>query len=442
MYDRRWTIHYHIALMDLRFRSTAGLIAAAFSVAMFSADVSQADPTSGNQPVTASSLSTTTPSQPPDFSNTLTGDWLGARTKLADAGATVGATLILEGFDNFQGGLDTAHAVGATTFDLNLTLDLEKMLGIHGAQFYFDLEDHAFRNPSTSLVGDLQVFDATTAPPYLQVFAIWYQQTFLDDKLRLKIGKVDANTEFSVIDNGLTFLNSSAEISPTVPVMPTTPDPMPSINLFFSPADWWFAGVGAYYANQSDRFGDIVGDSASAQRSRYGAFLIGETGLRWNNAPFFHLAGNLKVGGWGHTGTFERFDGSEQAGTGGGYAIFDQTLYQPPGESQNGRGLRMFLEYGGTQSDIFPIDEHAGAGCTYTGPIASRAQDVLGITAQYAQISHAANLIYPYELEIEGFYQFALTPWMQVQPDMQYIIHPGGRYSDALVATLRCTIQF
>jgi carbohydrate-selective porin OprB len=75
--------------------------------------------------------STTQPDVAPTasgFDNNMTGDWWGLRHRLQDAGITVGATLLLEGFRNFQGGIDTAHAVGATTFDLNLALDTDKLL--------------------------------------------------------------------------------------------------------------------------------------------------------------------------------------------------------------------------------------------------------------------------------------------------------------------------
>jgi carbohydrate-selective porin OprB len=61
------------------------------------------------------------------FENNLTGDWWGRRQQLQDAGISIGSTLTLEGFANFRGGVDTAHRVGATTFDLNLTLDTEKL---------------------------------------------------------------------------------------------------------------------------------------------------------------------------------------------------------------------------------------------------------------------------------------------------------------------------
>jgi porin len=379
---------------------------------------------------------------PSPFDGDLTGDWGGARQRLQDAGITIGSTLLMEGFSNFQGGIDTAHVVGATTFDLNVALDTQKLLHWAGGEFYVDLEDHAFRNPSTALVGDLQVFDKQNSPPYLQIFEVWYQQQLFDGKLRIKIGKVDANSEFSVIDNGLPFIGSSTQVSPTIFPFPTTPDPMPSADVFFTPADWYYASFGASYANRSDRFGDIVDDPGRIQPTEYGTFLIGETGLKWHTTPLLAYAGNLKIGEWGHTGTFTRFDGIQQQGTYGTYAILDQTLWQPKGESETGRGLRTFLEFGNTQNDINAIDRRIGGGITWTGPIDARPGDIIGLAPEYAHISPDAGLPHPYELAVEGFYQWQLTPWAFVQPDLQYIVHPGGRYDNALVATVRVQISF
>ena len=389
--------------------------------------------------------STTQPNVTPTasgFDNNMTGDWWGLRQRLQDAGITVGATLMLEGFRNFRGGIDATQAVGATTFDLNLALDTERLLHWHGGEFYVDLENHAFRNPSTALVGDLQIFDKQNSPPYLQILEIWYQQKLFDDKIRVKIGKVDANTEFSVIDNGLPFFNSSTQVSPTIFVFPTTPDPMPSVNVFFTPNESYYASFGAYYANRSDRFGDLMDDPADIQSTAFGTFLIGETGLKWHAAPILEQAGNLKLGAWGHTGTFTRFDGTQQDGTYGYYAILDQTIWQPKGEPDNGRGVRTFLEYGRTQSDINPIDRHIGGGITWTGAIDARPNDILGFSPQYAHITSQAGLPHPFELALETLYQWQLSSRAFVQPDLQYIVHPGGKYSNALVATLRLQISF
>jgi porin len=376
------------------------------------------------------------------FEDKATGSWWGVRQRLKQAGLSIDASIVLEGFNNFRGGLRTSPVVGASTFDLSLTIETEKLLNVPGGKFYVDLEDHAGRNPTTVLVGDLQIFDKLNAKPYLQIFELWYQQKLFDDILRLKVGKVDANTEFSVIDYGLPFLNSSTQTSPTVFLLPTTPDPMPSVNVFFTPAAFYYASFGAYYANRATAFGNLVGSPQNAQLSEFGSFLIGETGLKWHHLPFFGYAGNMKLGAWGHTGTFPRLDGSVQQGTYGYYAIFDQTLWQPAGEPESGRGLRFFWEYGRTQRSISPIDQHFGGGFTWKGLLAARPKDLVGFSPQYGHITPEAGLPESYELVLEAFYRWQIIGWAWIMPDLQYIINPGGQYSNALVATIRLKLNF
>jgi porin len=377
-----------------------------------------------------------------EFEDRATGDWWGERRRLDQAGVTIDATLVLEGFKNFVGGLSTSRIVSASTFDLSLAIDTERMFDWQGGRFYVVLENHAGQNPSTTLVGDLQIFDKLNSSRYLQIFELWYQQKLFRGVLRLKVGKVDANSEFSVIENGLEFINSSTQVSPTVFLFPTTPDPMPSVNAFFTPDESYYAGLGAYYSNRSEGLGNFVGSPQDAQLSDYGAFLIGETGLRWRRPPVLGRGGNLKVGAWGHTGTFTRFGGSEQKGTYGYYLILNQTLWQPADEPEGGRGLGTFLEYGRTQNTINPIDWHIGGGVAWRGPFPARPQDVAGLSPQYAHISPEAGLPHSYELAIETFYKFQVTPWAAFMPDLQYIVNPGGQYFNALVGTLRLTVNF
>jgi porin len=378
----------------------------------------------------------------PSFDDKATGGWWGERRRLDQAGIEIGASLVLEGFKNFRGGLHTDSITGSSIFDLYLSIDTEKLMGWKGGKFYADLEDHAGPNPSTNQVGDLQMFDKLNAEPSLQIFELWYEQKLFNDRLRIKIGKVDANTELSVIENGLQFLNASTQASPTIFLFPTTPDPMPSINLFLTPATFYYASFGAYYSNRSVAFGNFVGSPRDIQLSNNGAFLIGETGLRWQSAPVLAKDGNLKLGAWGHTGTFTRFDGSRKQGASGYYVILDQTLWQPAGEPEDGRGLRTFLEYGHTQSTVNAIDWNIAGGLAWQGPFPTRSKDVLGIGPDYAHISPRAGLPKSYELAIETFYNARITGWLAIQPDLQYIVNPGGQYADALVGTLHLKVDF
>ena len=376
------------------------------------------------------------------FEEKVAGDWRSLHKRLDQTGFTLDAGLVLEGFRNSIGGLHSSTLVGASTFDLNLAFDPENLFTWKGSRFYIDLEGHAGRNPSEVLVGDLQVFDNLNSAPFLQVYELWYQQKLFEDRLRLKIGKVDANSEFSVIDNGLLFLNSSTQVSPTISGFPTFPAPMPSINLFIKPDESHYVNLGAYYANRSITFGVIKRSPEDAQPTLNGGFFIGETGLRWRKGGAFTGSGNMKLGVWTHTGTFTRLNGEQQKGVHGWYAVIDQTLWQPADEPEDGRGLRAFLEYGNTQSCVNAIDWHTGGGIAWQGLFSARPGDTAGFSPQYVHISSQAGLPDSYELAIETFYRLRVTDRVEIQPDLQYIVNPGGQFPNTLVGTVRMKADF
>ena len=207
-----------------------------------------------------------------DFWNrdTLTGDWGGLRKELEDKGISFGTMWTIQGFRNFEGGLHVGDTA-ASTLDVNLSLDAEKLFGLAGGKFYADFQNHAGPDPSSYLVGDLEKFTKLNYSPFTQIAEIWWEQKLFGDKLRLKIGKVDANSEFSVIDNGLPFLSSSTQVTPTLLPFPTFPDPLPSVNVFYTPTELFYASFGAYYANRHDRFLDFNGNPGPVSNPRRAA---------------------------------------------------------------------------------------------------------------------------------------------------------------------------
>jgi porin len=101
----------------------------------------------------------------------------------------------------------------------------------------------------------------------------------------------------------------------------------------------------------------------------------------------------------------------------------------------------------------------------WKGPFAGRSHDQAGIALTYAGIGAAArhfsqDLVYysslgsPYaqgEPIIEATYRARLTPWLKVQPDLQYVINPGAGIptpqnpaplKNALVVGVRLTVNF
>ena len=390
----------------------------------------------------------------------LTGEWGGLRKKLEDSGVKIEGVWIGQGFRNFLGGITTGNTA-ASTFDLSILLDGEKLVGWKGAKFFMDFQDHAGPDPSLNLVGDVEKFTKLNWTPFTQMAEFWYEQMLFDDKLRVKIGKVDANTEFSVIDFGLPFLSSSTQVTGTFLVFPTFPDPLPSVNLFFTPNDSFYASFGAYYANRNDRFLDFSGTPYSAQPTAGGTLFIGETGMKWKQVAGLEGEGNLRLGFWGHNGVFPKVDEGEKRGTHGFYAIVDQTLWKPeptgakgPSGAKDGkdskeskekedpRGIRMFLEYAQTPGDVSIIDRHIGGGVSWTGPLPGREWDILGVSYQYIHLSNAADLPKSYESTLESFYRVQVTPAISVMPDLQFIANPGGQYPNALVGILQFEVHF
>lgn len=371
-------------------------------------------------------------------SPTATGAWGGVRTNLADQGIALGGSWIMEGFDDLAGGAERG-SLGAATLDANVTFDLQKLARLDGAEIYLDLEDHAGRDPD-DLVGDLSGTDKHNWTPYLQIFEAWYQQKLFDGTLRIKLGKIDANTEFSVIDNGLDFLAPPTQVTPTLLGFTTTPDPMPTIDVFWTPTPLVYAALSLADANRADRLLDFSGHPSFNEPTQDGKLLIAESGLTWKHLAAWPADGNLRLGLWDHTGRFARLAGGTQRDTTGVYAILDQTLWRPGADPAEPRGLRAFGEYAHTDGSVSPLTTQFGAGLDFTGPLAARAQDAIGVTVQNERLSSDGGFTYHDETLMEAFYKAQITAWAFVQPDMQYIVHPGGRYGNAVLGILSMQI--
>jgi len=129
-------------------------------------------------------------------------------------------------------------------------------------------------------------------------------------------------------------------------------------------------------------------------------------------------------------------------GANGVYVVINQTLWKPISEKETNRGLRTFLEYARSNKGVAPVYQHFGGGLLWTGIGSGRKDDEIGICTQYGRISPQPGLLWKYEQTFESFYKFFVAPWLNLQSDVQYIVHPGGSYANALVGTLELNLQF
>src|SRR5581483_4646474 len=130
--------------------------------------------------------------------------------------------------------------------DARLTLRTDQLLGWNGGTASVRLH-HYFGDDGSERLGDAQGFSNIDDVPRNILYELWFQQTLLEGKVRMKFGKVDANTEFARVESAGNFLNSSMGYSPTILSLPTYPEPQPSANLFLRPGPYSF-GLGLYRA--------------------------------------------------------------------------------------------------------------------------------------------------------------------------------------------------
>lgn len=374
----------------------------------------------------------------------LSDDWMGLRPKLEEHGIVFDGSVTADISSNFHGGANTNGGSFRHLLNLNFTVNTEQLAGWKNGTFFLNFQNHNGEDGSGD-TGDIQAYSNIDSDGRTEIAELWYEHVFMDGKLRIKIGKVEVNSEFAFVDNGGEFINSSMGFSPTIFVFPTYPDPATSVNVFVYPTENIYAGVGVY--DGATQEGKLTG--SRGPKTFFGKpsdlFVIGEFGITWECGEN-KLPGRLGVGGWGHTGTFTRFDSTTDNGTSGFYLVLDQALCRENPEAEDdGQGVGAFFQFGQADQDVSEIETHVGAGLSWVGPIPGRDEDVAGVGATYVQFSDDTNAGFTddHEIAYEAFYKIQVWEWVTVKPDIQYIRHPGGgSLKDATVGTLRVEVAF
>jgi porin len=377
----------------------------------------------------------------------ITGNWAGARDKLCDCHIFFGGFVFLDDAKVLRGGLDTEAWPVSYLLDLHLTADMEGMLGWTGGTAFIDFQSHDQFSNGDAIAGDIQTYDNITAPRFVQVAQLWYKQSF-NDTLRLKIGKVDVNSDsakpgadandaFSLVEHSSEFLHSAATFSPTIFALPTYPLGSPGVQLYAGTDA--YIGAGAFYINQHQTFLKIAGAPENTQASAGGMFFIGEGGLRWKAGD---LPGHAGGGAWFHNGRFPRTDGDGTTHAGGGYAFIDQTFFHDEADKGPTRDLGAFLIAGLADRAAAPMDQSLTLGIVASGFVPGRPDDAVGALCSWVHIPAQPGLLHPFEMTTELFYKIQITPWASLKPDFQYIVSPGGMQRDAAIVALRAEVDF
>lgn len=365
----------------------------------------------------------------------------GWRESLEEAGILIDGRFVLDSSWVTSGGADRGNATRYYVH-AGFRFDLERLVDWPGGTLFASFESKNGRDGS-ELAGDLQAFSNIDGPDFTQISEVWWEQYVLDEAVRFKIGKVDANSEFATVDYGGDFLNSSMGYSPTIFTLPSYPDPATSVNVFVHPAPNAYLGVGYYdgAGQEGVRTGGRGPSTFFGEPSD--GFWIAEAGVRWNEGDT--NPGRVAAGFWAHTGTFDRFDGGTESGTEGWYLTLDQFVWREhPEEADDEQGIAAFAQWGLADGDVSEIDTHLGGGVVWRGAIVTRDDDTLGLGGSWAGLTSepGAGFTEDGELAFELFYRALVLPSVAVQPVVHYIVDPGGdRTQDhAFIASIRLDI--
>ncbi len=388
------------------------------------------------------------------------------------AGFTLETSYTFEAMRVQEGGVRRANNF-LGSLDLQCRVDLERLFGLPNTRsFLYAVGTHGDK-PSES-TGDFQGVSNIEAPEAFRLLEGWIERVWKSGRASALIGLYDVNSEFDFIPAARLFLHSSHGIGGELGTSGRSgPSTFPVTSL-----------VGRLELRSRDQKSylravvadGVPGDPRSPRRTSIrfddgdGVLVLSELG-RWSSSlrdlqgsalavghhgPGFRERhfGKVALGVWTYTGDFDDFsrvdvngDPEQRSGGIGIYALVEQRLFYEPQDPN--QGLSAFVRVGSADSQVQSIDRYVGAGFVYEG-LFQGSEDELGLAVAAARFGsefrEAASTTAEWEdweVAIELTWRARLTSQLWIQPDLQYIVHPGGdpEVENALVLGLRATIS-
>ncbi|HLB33675.1 MAG: hypothetical protein A3F67_09905 [Verrucomicrobia bacterium RIFCSPHIGHO2_12_FULL_41_10] len=400
------------------------------------------------------------------------GTWFGQRDWVTAHGIDFSIAYTSNIAGNPVGGIQPGGFTYADVFACACLLNTEKLFGWHGG--YFTISSLLLDGSSLSQKNIGNLFGVQRVYGSIQTInfnELSYEQKFCNDSASIKSGRLVAGYEFAFSPLNFFYMNTGIDGNPQAlwmnGRMPSyfnaswgsrlkvdlpgstvarlgayqiTPISRNGLNWDFYPNDGvmlmaqygWnpeFFKPSAPSTNSDDTKNNITESSpkkvnSSDQASKNTANTPSPKGF----------AGHYWMGGYYSTWEYPQFNSGAQASN--FYALYwhgDQTVYRP--NRMNNTGLILWSDTVlCPQQNIALIPFQFNAGAIYTGLIPGRKQDntIFGVvygnfSTTYASVLQQYGQGNPtYELIYEFGYRINITKFAYVQPDLQWIINPGG----------------
>ena len=384
-------------------------------------------PTALTDPASSISLS--------EYGETLFGGWGGKRHKMSANGYDWEIVYKLDVIANAS--KPNRKIYGLDNLDIKLLLDGEKITGIKGSSGFLYVLSNRGGKPalrSDRLPHGLDNIETPYNANTTKLYQAWIQQTFWDERVSVRAGLYDFNSEFYVNESAGIFIHPTFGIGAEMggsgkngpSIFPTT---SVALRVKVEP-------VPGYYL-QAVTLDGVPGDPDDPHGTHIqfnkgdGALNVieGEIPLGVSDDPHDN---KWTLGVWRYTSRFDDVLDKDVNGlpiqriSRGVYTTVEKVLLHK--SDTNEESVRGFVRVGKNDGDTIQFDMAWSAGLLFEGPIHGREKDIAGFgvaqernSTKYRAV--AVNSQVSHENSLELTYRYLAMPGLVLQPMVQYLIN-------------------
>ncbi len=386
-----------------------------------------------------------------------TGNWGGFRDRLEHAGVTFSGGYTTDLLGNPVGGQKKGFA-NFQWLELKLSFDLEKFIGWKGGRFVASVLDVAGQDLSSHYIGNFfTVSQLETSMNTFVLYDLFLEQRLWDDRIRIKAGRFSAGEDVGRLSILGLYVNGASDSHPLGLegnfIFPTPPKPTWTALVEVKPTKDLALKYAIYQTNRWYRLPDTHGWDFSI-RPNDGISMVWEADWRPNlalpwggqitspsedgkgmtSSAAATFPGEYRFGVYYSNFDYQDFDSEAVTRDNFGFYWFgqQQVWQERPGSEQ---GITLWATFTlSPQERIAQFPFTVGGGASWVGLVPGRDKDIALLGSYYGTISpyyadaQAENgQGYPTEeWALELSYRIQFTPWLYIQPDLQWIIRPGG----------------
>lgn len=314
--------------------------------------------------------------------------------------------------------------------DFALSADLDALFGLPRTKGEF----HMFYNNGATFsdgnVGDSQIISNIEAGTRsIRPYQVWIEHGGDNDRWSVRLGLYDVNSEFDVLEASGVFLGSAHGIGTDIGQSGRNgPSLFPNTSFGIRSS----VSLGQSTILRVAVLDGVPNDPDDPDRTaiklsrKEGVFSIAE--LDFTRESF-----RLLAGAWGYSEDLEdvRDIGKADARKdfSGGVYLRGETQLHESGK----RRLNGFFRLGAASEKVNAFDRFFSAGLNWTGLSPGRPHDQTGLAFVWAgtgnpqrqATTNEGGDASPAESIIELTHRFVVNEWIEIQPDVQYVINPG-----------------